>query len=333
MGKELVDSIFQGRAYGGVAQRLLASGMNVNALRPFETPTVNATLRKEEWKRLDEAVVDISVSRMTGVNDLVSRGLTYDIANGLGTTVLEYEDMSDMTDAEVSMDAASPPGMDRIKYEIKYLPLPIFHKEFMLNIRTLNASRTRGMSLDITQGQVAARKVAEKIETVLFAGSSTFTYGGGILYGYEDFPSRITGSLTDAWDESNADPVADIIAMKQASISAKHFGPWVAYVPTAYETVLDEDYTTNYAVTYRERILKIGGIQDVKVADFKTDGSVLLVEMVPETIRMVMGLQPTTVEWETLGGMITHYKVMSIMVPQPRADQDGNCGIVHYSEP
>jgi hypothetical protein len=35
------------------------------------------------------------------------------------------------------------------------------------------------------------------------------------------------------------------------------------------------------------------------------------------------------VEWQTEGGLITKYKVMTIQVPQVRADQDGNSGIVH----
>jgi hypothetical protein len=229
------------------------------------------------------------------------------------------------------MDAASPATRDRVKYEIAYLPLPIVNKEYEFNIRALNASRTRGMPLDTTMAQTAARKVSERIETILFQGASTFTYGGGSLYGYTDFPSRVTGSLGINWDDSGADPLANVIAMKQASIDVKHYGPWMLYVPTNFETVLDEDYTTNYAVTWRERILKIGGIIDIRVADYLTADNVVLVEMDPQTVRMVVGLNPTTVEWEVMGGMISRYKVMAIMVPQLRADQDGNCGIVHYS--
>lgn len=329
MGKPAdMDAIFKGTAYGSVAQRLLAHKMDVNALR-----VNNTTLRKDEWKQLDETVVDISKVRLTGVSDLVSRGLVYNISNGLGTTVLESENISDMNDATMNMDGATRDPNDRVEYNIEYLPLPITHKDFQISIRVLEASRKLGQPLDTTQAGIAARKVAEKIETVLFTGASAYTFGGGTIRGYTDHASRNTGSLTANWDDSAAVAYSDVINMKQASIDAKHYGPWMLYVPTNFETALDEDYvaTTSTTITVRERIKQIGGIIDVKVADKLTADNVVLVQMSPETVRMVIGMQPTTVEWDTEGGMISHFKVMSIMVPQIRADQDGNCGIVHFS--
>ena len=53
--------------------------------------------------------------------------------------------------------------------------------------------------------------------------------------------------------------------------------------------------------------------------------------MKPETVKVIIGLQPTTIEWDSRGGMELNYMVIAIMVPLLRADQDGNCGIVHYS--
>jgi hypothetical protein len=35
------------------------------------------TLRRDEWKYLDEAVLQIAQSRLSGIQDLVSKGLTY----------------------------------------------------------------------------------------------------------------------------------------------------------------------------------------------------------------------------------------------------------------
>lgn len=323
-----VDSIFQGKAVGGVAARLLRSGMNVNALRS------NATLLKDEWKELDETVVQISKVRLVGVNDLVSRGLVYNIRNGLGTTVLETQNASDMEEAQVDMAGVAEGKGDREEFDIGYLPLPLVHKDFQLNIRVLEASRKLGQSLDTTQAAIAARKVAEKTEEILFTGASTYKFGGGTIYGYVDHPSANSVSLSNNWDDSpstGATILADVLDMKQASIDKKKTGPWLLYVPTNYEVVLDDDFKANSDLTIRQRIKQIEGIQDVKVADKLTADTVVLVELSPETVRMVIGLQPTTVEWETKGGMVFHFKVMSIMVPQIRADQDGNCGIVVLS--
>lgn len=325
----IVEGIFQGRAYGSVAKKLLANGMRPDALR------TNDTLRKDEWKALDETVVQISRQRLVGVNDLVSRGLVYTL-NGMGTTVLQYEDMSDMTEADISMDGATRGQNDRVEYDIKSLPLPIIHKGFQVSARVLESSRKLGQPLDTTQAAIAARKVAEKIETILFTGASTYTFGGGTIYGYTDHPNGNTVSFSaGAWDVSagisGSDILYDVLAMKQASINDSHYGPWVLYVPTTYETLLDDDFKAETDGTIRQRILGIAGIEAVRVADKLTDGKVVLVEMSPETARIVIGMQPTTLEWDLEGGMILHYKVMSIMVPQLRADQDGKMGLVVLS--
>lgn len=340
---------------GSVGKRLLANNMDPNCLKPYmgrdgrayitkmingkpvsvPAPYLNATLRTKEWIEMDTALVQAAEDRLVGVADLYSRNLVYRIGNGLGKTVLEYEDVDALSAAEMTMDAISKSNKDRPNYELKYLPLPIVHKDFSFNIRVLNASRTTGQPLDVTTGILAARQVAEKIETILFQGASSYAYGGGTLYGYLDHPSKNSVTLTQNWDASGktgAEIVDDVLAMKQASIDAMHYGPWVLYIPTAYETAIDADYdATTPGTTIRERILKIAGITDIKVADKCTANKVILVEMRPETVRIVEGMPITTVEWDEGGGFATNYKVMTIMVPQIRADQEGNCGITVLS--
>jgi len=310
------------------AQRLLSSGMNVNSLR------TNATLRKDEWKHYDTVAIKSAQRRLVGISDLMSRGLTYSLTNGLGTTVLEYEDMSDVNDAQLSLDAVSRGQSDAIEFDINYLPLPIVHADFDISIRKLNASRTTGQPLDTLMVEAKAQKIAEKLESILFTGSSSFTFGGGTIYGYTDFPHRNTGSLSANWDDSTATGatiLADLVAMKQASISDRHYGPWVLYIPTAYETVLDEDYVSGYPKTIRQRLLEVGGITDIKVVDLLTANNVLLVEMDKQTVRLVEGLPLTTVEWQTQGNMVFNFKLMTISVPQLRADQSNRCGIQHWT--
>ena len=114
--------------------------------------------------------------------------------------------------------------------------------------------------------KVAARKVNEKLEKMLFT-STSYAFGGGTIYSLcEPSLIGILSLLPVNWDDvtatSSADAVItgakilqDVIAMKQASIDALHYGPWKLYIPTAYETVLDKDYdTTTPGTTIRERI-------------------------------------------------------------------------------
>lgn len=348
----MLDFIHNGKAFGSVGQRLVASGMNTSALRPWigadgkayivnilngksvAVPTVNATLRKEEWKQFDAAILEAAQQRLVGVADLMSKGLTFNISNGLGTTVLEYEDQSDIEDAQISMDGTTRGMNDRPEFDINYLPLPLTHADFQLNIRQLNASRTLGSPLDVTIAALKARKIAEMIENTLFNGASTYTYGGGTIYGYTDFPHRNTVTLSENWDaagKTGEEIVDDVLNIKQASIDDRYYGPWMLYIPTAYETPLDDDFKANSDITVRERILKIDGILGVKVVDKLAANNVLLVQMTSDVVRMVIGLPITNVEWQTEGGMIFRYKIMTIQVPQLRADQNDRTGIVHLS--
>ena len=297
---------------------------------PIQT---NATLRRDEWKQLDDALIPIARTRLNGIQDLIDNGLVFNLGNAMGTTVLEYHDVSDSMEAIVTMDGVTRSQGDRPDFTTKYLPIPIIHVDYEINARVLAASRSLGNPLDTTSAEHAARRVAEKLESMLFT-STSYTFGGGTIYGYLNAPNRNQVTLSVGWDDSaktGANIVDDVRSLKQASINAKHYGPWMLYIPTAYETTLDEDYNTTRGNTIRERILAIAGIKGVKVVDTLTADNVVLVEMSTETVRLVRGMGIQNVEWETEGKFITKYKVLTIQVPQVRADQDGNSGIVHLA--
>lgn len=347
MQKEKLDMIHNGRAFGSVAQKLLACNMDVNALRPWigkdgnvymnvngkaVAIKANATLRKDEWKHYDEAVLKAVRERLRGVADLIGRGLVFNIPNGLGSTVLEYEDMDDNLTAKLSMDGITRGENNRPEYGIKYLPLPIVHADFQINNRVLTASRNTGAPLDTTMAERAGRKVAEKVEDMLFNGTSSYTFGGGTIFGYRDFTYRNQVTLNFHWNDSGATGetmLADVIAMKQASIDAKYYGPWIMYLPTNFETAIDADFKSGSDKSIRSRLLEVDGLQDIKVADTLADDHIIFVQMTSDVIRIVNGLSFVTVEWESEGGMLHHYKVMAIQVPQIRADQGNNCGVTH----
>lgn len=357
-----------GQVQGNVANQFASAGrMDVGALRPFiaengrayisvfkggdpkkpenyavQPIQTNATLRRDEWKQLDQAVMDVSRYRLGGVQDLISNGLTYNLGNAMGTTVLEWHDVSDAMNADLTMDGVTRSKGDRVVYQHNYLPIPIIHVDFEINARVLAASRNMGNPLDTTSAERAARRVNEKLEDMLFT-DTTYAFGAtdsrsrNSIYSYVNFPDRNTVTLSTYgnWDDSATTGSAiinSVLAMKQASIEAYHYGPWMIYIPTEYETVLDEDYdATTPGTTIRERILKISGIKGIKVVDTLADNNVLLVQMTPDVVRLVQGLGMQTVEWQTEGKFITKYKVLAIQVPQIRSDYNKKCGIVHMS--
>ena len=346
-------------AGGDVGQRLLNNGMDVGILRPYWSPKFNrplanvngvvrpvnnATLRKDEWIELDMACQKVARERLVGVADLESRGLTLPLKNGLGTTVFEYETMSEAGAADISMDGLKRTENDRVVYGLKYLPIPIVHMDFRINARQLEASRTRGDSLQTSMVEQATRRVAEKVEDMLFNGTSSFSYGGGTIYGYADAPNRNTVTLGTNWtsltDDSDGTIGEKILAqvndMIQASINVNHFGPFVLYIPKAYSYLMGSDYTTGTGSTsttrtIRERLLALQEISDIKVADKIAANTVALVEMTSETVQLVTGMPLTPVEWKTDGGMALYFKVMTIKVPLIRADYENQCGITILS--
>lgn len=323
-----IDTIFEGKGYGSVADKLLANGMNANALR------TNDTLLYEEWKQIDRAVLMAAQQRMVGVAQLMSRGLTYNIPNGLGKTILGYQDMSDQEDAELNMDGISKGRRDRPEFDIHYLPLPIIHKDFSFTAREIEVSRSEGQPLDTTMAAASARKVMEKVEAILFTGASTYTFGGGTIYGLTDYTNRNTGSLTANWDDSAGTGsviLSDILDMKQALLDDRMYGPYGLWIPANFETAVDDDFKANSDRTIRERIMAVENLAFMQVADKLTADNVVMAQLTDDVIRVVNGLNIVTVRWADEGGMRINFKVMCIMIPQIRADQTGKCGVVHYS--
>lgn len=371
-----VDIIRNGQGTGEVANELLSMGRNSDTgfMRPWLNPkdgktyvsvytggdvndrksykkilatnagiNTNATLRRDEWKQLDAAVMGIAEYRLGGINDLVSRGLVYNLGNGMGSTVLEWHDVGDALTAEMTMDGVTRAQNDRPKFQHNYLPLPITHVDYEINSRSLETSRNMGNGIDVTLAERAARRVAEHLENMLFT-DTTYGYGDtdsrsrNSIYSYTNFPDRnqlalaSNGGSWTATAATGATIVASVLAMKQTSINNYFYGPWQIYIPTAYETVLDEDYdATTPGTTIRERIMKIDGINGIKVIDTLAADNVLLVQMTSDVVRLVRGLGMQNVEWQTEGRFITKYKVLTLQVPQIRSDQNGKTGIVHMA--
>jgi uncharacterized linocin/CFP29 family protein len=324
-----VTSVANGtRAQGNIAQRLLQTGFNVNALR------TNATLRKDEWKEYDTAVVEVARSRLVGVGNLLSRGLRYRLRNALGKTRLEWEKVSDMNGAEVTMSGISESQNDRVTYDLEGMPIPIIHKDFNINVRALEASRTTGEALDTTQAKVAARKVSETIETMLFAGA-TVLGANNPIYGYKTAPNRNTGSLPGAnWATATGDQiVAGVLTMIGRLTDDNMYGPYVIYVPNNAFVHMGDDYKAASDKAIITRVKEIPGIADVIMSKDLVSGEVLMVQLTSDVVDMVDGMGPTTVEWESHAGFVVHFKVLAIMIPRIRNDSLLQSGIAHYVYP
>lgn len=352
-----MNFVLNGQARGDVASVLMANDFNPAALRPYigrdgrTYITVNsgrtdkdgkpvfasalvsnavATLRKDDWIQLDTAVLKAARPRLRVVKDLRAAGLEYVIPNGLGKTALEHEAMSDIGAATISMDGLRKGNSDRPQFDLRSLPLPIIHKDFSFSARQVAASRNGGSPLDTTTAEAAGRKVAEEAERLALGESATYSYGGGSVYGLKNFPYDLTKTLTAPTTSNQATTVAEVLDMKQKAMNANYFGPFNLYYSPAWGAYMGGDYSANKGDnTLADRLRKIDGIQAVEQADYLTGTTMLLVQMTADVARIVVGMDITTVQWESQGGMELNFKVMAIIVPQIRGDYNNATGVVY----
>ena len=360
-----VDLVGQNGGTGALAQQLSSGRLDVGKMRPYigkdgktyvtvyqggnpkkkeswRTLQINSpgTLRRDEWIQLDEALLGIAEQRLTGTNHLIGAGLSFTLGNAMGTTVLEYHNVGDALVAELSMDAVTRTKGDRQEFESVFLPIPIIHVDWEINQRVLENSRRLGNALDTSMTERAGRKVMEKQEQMLFTDAQ-YAYGGGTIYSFLNFPQRIHPGGTGAqaidnisnWASasvSGEEIVDEVLEMKQKSISNHFYGPWDLFIPTNFETKLDQDYSDAKGTnTIRERILQISGVENIVVVDVLPESNIVFVQRSTDVIRIVQGLALQNLQDQTEFGFVNKFKTLSIQVPQIRADQNGRTGLVH----
>jgi uncharacterized linocin/CFP29 family protein len=330
-GKSLMKS-------GGWAAQQFIRAANEGSPNPISPASLrtNEILRDEEWKVFDTEVIEGARERLRLVADLIGAGLVRNIPNGLAKTVLEYDTVGDMDDAIVSLDGVTRSENDRLEYERTGIPLPITHKDWYLNLRSLLASRTGSEPLDTTYARVAGRKVGEKIEDTFFNGGRAF--GGLQLYGLLTHPNRNTSGFgtNGNWSQTaktGANILADIVTGVEALDADGFTGPYWLYIGgTAAALKLNEDFKAATDSTIRSRILELDFISRIVTnADKMPDDNVVLFQPTSDVIQVVQGEPLQTVQWDAHGGFQINFKAFAITVPNVKSDGDGGSGIFHMS--
>jgi uncharacterized linocin/CFP29 family protein len=293
----------------------------------------NVTLPYQAWLDIDERVIAASEDRLVGIGDLINMGLTHDLG-GLGATVSQWDKMSSLTPANVSMDGETQGEKDRVTFGQDSVPIPIIHKDFTISQRARLASERTGESLDTTSAFVASQKVSEKSEDMLF-GSVSVTVGSASISSYTNFANRNTHTISTAWDlvTDNEDIVDDVIAMMDLARADGYYGPYKLYIPSEYEGVMDKSFkaASGNKDTVRDRLMQIAMLNGIGVADRLADNNVVLVQMTPDVVDLAVGQTLAAVEWTNNAGFTGNHKVFAAWAPRLKSDFDGNCGIVHGS--
>jgi hypothetical protein len=309
---------------GNSARRLLERGPT--ALR------TNTTLLYDEWKLFDNTVMQIARERLVLATELLRRGLRYPLPDALGVLQLMWQRMGDINDAELTMTGLPEADKDHPDFDLLSMPVPMIHKEFTYDLRYLRMTRRNGQQIDTVHGEIAARKVMEKIEGLILSGASIATNLGNI-YGLLNQPQRNTGGVSANWATAatGEQMVADVTAMITAAYADHMYGPYLLFVPTAVYIRMSEDYKVNGDLTILQRLMQIPGLDGILPSERLTGTTILLVQMTSDVLQLVDGIQPTMVEWDGRGGFELNFMIFAIMLPRVRADYNGQSGIVHFS--
>lgn len=319
-----------------VLEKQLISERNARGL---PTPTINTgnLLTKEAWVMLDNVVLEAARNRLRAWSDLRAAN-TYGGFDGMANPILEFERMTDVGEAVEDMDGMTEARSFAPKFDLQGMPLPITHSDFFLSSRFLAVSKNKSQPMDTVRAEMAGRRIGERIEQVTIGISESVTYGGqpagtsytyanaSSVYGYMTHPDRITVSgLTTPTGANGTTVLGDWLNIREQLYLSKFFGPYIVYTSTDWDQYLDNLFSTTEpsAGTLRKRLLEIEDIQDIRRLDYLVGTTypfrTIWVQMTPETARAVNGMEITTVQWPSMGGLRLNFKVMCIQVPQIRS--------------
>jgi hypothetical protein len=293
---------------------------------------VNGTLPHEAYIKWDEKVVDVARKELTLVQDMARYNLV-DASLDLGDIVANYEKIGDMTSANVDMDGVTPGQRDRIVFTTAGVPVPIFHKEFQLNQRQIQAAMDRpGRQLTTLGVSTATRLVADKVNEMCWDGFNRVVDGKQI-FGLTNHPNRNTKSISNAWGGGSETPIADVQDMI-TKLQADNYGygenSCVLYVSSDNWSFIDNDYSTAKGEkTYKQRFEAFAPIAEVRLGTGLSDGELVLVEMREDVVELKVAQDFTWFENPQQHMMQHDFEVMSAMALVVKTDSNNNCGVVH----
>lgn len=351
-----VEFVHRGQASGSVAARLLDHEMDLNAMRLYRGAGGHTYMDKfvgnddqgnpvheavrvgndsvipwEVWRDIDRAVVETARPELRVIADLQAAGLSRNI-DAMSVAVIGYQKRSESAQARVVMDPAVRARRDRGSYGIENTPVPFIESEWSFNLRELNMARRGGVSLDLDQIRYATRVVMETAEDMVLGNvTEAFTFNGYSMPGILNFADANTQVLSDptqvGWEPE--DLYNEINAMRQKSIDDNFPGPWVLYFGYQWDTYLNRKYASAFqSDPLRMELLKLDGIQNIRILRRLSGYKVILMQMTESVFRLYNGLPLRAIQWDSPDGFIVNGKIITSIVPQPRSDAAGQCGIV-----
>lgn len=315
-----------------------AAGGDVKKLRAL------APLPADSQMIIDDAFIRVGQQELTLVADLIAAGLTRPLDNWLSVMEIGTNSINEGGFAMRTMDIDVRGERQVLDQKRTIIPVFATHDDFSFGIRELAAAERIGQPLDDSHIENSIRNVNVAIEDQAWNGltdtnGSEFKVHGNTAPGVLTSPSNtvVYSGSNKAWDHASktgAEIVADVLAMVAKAKTVNRRGPFNLYIPTAYDSRLNTNYsdgTTTFDQTIRERLEKItsGGRPIViKEAAMLPANRTALIQMTSDVIDVIVGQQPTPVSWKSNNGYRTFFLTLACVITRIKVDYNSGSGIV-----
>ena len=261
-----------------------ASGIIGNAL----------PLPKDVWGVWDREGVEIQRSILAVFNDLAA---SVSMNMPIGKLVHHFQTISDSGSVNISLDGRSKARTDKPVFAYYGTPLPIIDSTFSYGWREVAAASTEGFNLDAAGRDNAARKIADKLESLALDGDTSIVVGAAQAYGLRTHPKRETRTTGQALNgATGAQWMADVKATLLLLHASNFRVPATLYVNwDDWFYAQNTDYSTLYPnKTIAQRILESGGIASVVPANSVTAGQIIAVVKDRRVLQVLNGMPMST---------------------------------------
>lgn len=176
----------------------------------------DSPLSTDEWRQLDETVVEIARRQLVGRRFIDIYG---PLGEGIQTITNDVFDESRIGGLNLRGDSLELTQPSRRVS----LTIPILYKDFVLYWRDISQARTLGMPLDLSAAANAAAGCALMEDDLIFNGSAQFD-----LPGLMNAKGRLTHLKSDWMESGNA--FADIVEARNKLLKMGHSGPYALVV-------------------------------------------------------------------------------------------------------
>jgi uncharacterized linocin/CFP29 family protein len=294
----------------------------------------NSTLPTDAYKFYDDKLVKVAKQELRIVQDCVEAGLVDNSLN-LGDTIVSYDKLADMSEAEASMDGITRSQNGALTFNQAGVPVPVYRKDFELDQRRIQAVLGRGsMSLPTTGLELATRKVAEKINSVCWNGFGK-SVNGMELNGLRNSSGVNTKTAVAPWGGGSENPMTDIQEMiKELQTDGYGFteNSCILYVSPDNWGYIDNDYSTAKGEkTYKQRFEAFAPIRKVELGSGLGDGECILVEMRSDVLELKVAQDITFYELPQVDPMLSQFSVIGSMALIVKSDYNGNSGVAYLT--